>query len=483
MTSNKLKVFKNLGTGDKVDFEFPFFMLYLRAVTSETLSRFILLNNAAEKSIFKYIGVFLRKILLLSEEWRYPQAKASELVSEEVPTEDYSSFLYKFAQSINSGETVNDFIEREYKSYIAEFQARRTQAIYRLKTLSDAYLPLMSVSLFLCTTMLISSLFYDAELMIFLTIAIVIVISVLLYIVSWMIYQNAKPESILIDEQKEKTKKRSRLEIISAITIFACGLSLLIPVNNFWHLGIIGALLLIPGTLGKRYVEKVKAIEADYPSFFRYLSSNLTAEIRLSDVLDRATETDFGSLNAPIRGLYNKLKMRVSPAISWWSFETEIDSKLIRRINLIMTDTLATGGDLGDSSKYIEDFFHIYTTIRKQRYSASSYHAGILLPIYFVMCVLFGIIYGFFDALEDIIIKMSTVVDLLEIPSLEFMELFFTFAIVMFALNNVFSLYNMEGDSRFTIAFYTGLQLSIGPTLYVVVSHLVAQSLGSIGAI
>jgi archaellum biogenesis protein FlaJ (TadC family) len=420
---------------------------------------------------------------LLSEEWRYPQAKASELVSEEVPTEDFSSFLYKFAQSISSGETVNDFIEREYKTYNAEFYARRIQALQRLKTLSDSYLPLMSVSLFLCTTMLISSLFYDAEVMIMMTIVVVIVISFLLYIVSWLIYKNAKPESILIEGQTEKPQKRARIEMLSGATLVACALSLLIPVNNFWHLGILGGLLLIPGTIGKFYVESVKKIEADFPSFFRYLSSNLTADIRLSDVLDRATETDFGSLNGPIKGLYNKLKMRVSPSIAWWSFETELDSKLIRRINLIMTDTLATGGELSKSSKYIEDFFHTYSTLRKTRYSASSYHAGILLPIYYVMCVLFGIIYGFFDALEEVLIRMSTVIDLLQIPSLEFMEIFFTFAIVMFALNNVFSLYNMEGDSRYSIAFYLGLQVSLGSAFYVIVSSLVTQTLGSIGAL
>jgi len=175
--------------------------------------------------------------------------------------------------------------------------------------------------------------------------------------------------------------------------------------------------------------------------------------------------------------------MRVSPSVVWWSFETELDSKLIRRINLIMRDTLATGGDLGDSSKYIEDFFHVYTTIRRQRYSATEYHAGILLPLYFVMCTLFAIVYGFFDALEDIIITMASSVDILSIPDLPFMELFFIFAIVLFAFNNVFSLYNMEGDSRFTVLYYFGLQLTVGASIYALVSDLITTTLMSMGTL
>lgn len=483
MITDRLKFLKTMSYGDKIDFEFPFFMLYLRSTTSGTLTRFVLLTNAADKIIFKYIGIFLNKILTLSREWRYPQAKASEIVSEEAPTEDFSNFLYKLSQSISSGETINDFIDREYKSYTAEYDAQRSESILQLKNLSDAYLPLMSVTLFLCTTMLISSIFYDAEVMIMLTIFTVIIISFLLYILSWLIFKSAKPESVLIDEQEEKAPNRQKIELLTAVCLFLALGSILIPMNPFWHLVVIGFMIMIPGAVGKYYISRIHQTEDDYPAFFRYLSSNLTVDIPLTDVLFRATETDFGSLNTPIKSLVNKLKMRVPPKVAWWSFETELDSKLIRRINLIMTDTLATGGDLSFAAKYMEDFFHKYTSIRRQRYSACGYHVGIALPLYFVMCTLFAIVYGFFTSLEEIIIKMSTVVDLLQIPSLEFMEMFFIFTIVMFALNNVFSIYNMEGDSRFTIAFYFGLQLTVGSGIYALVSSLVSNVLSSIGTL
>ncbi len=194
----------DLSQGDKVDFEFPFFMLYLRSVSSLTLQRLEMLRIASEKSIFRYIGLYLKRILYLSAVWRYPQTDSTAIIAEKAPTEEFKVFLSKFSQSIGSGEPLNDFVDRHYKNWFAQWLANREQALNRLKTLSDAYLPMMSVTLFLTTTMLVSSIFYDANTMITLTIVTVICISFFLYLISWLIYKNAKPESILLDGQREK---------------------------------------------------------------------------------------------------------------------------------------------------------------------------------------------------------------------------------------------------------------------------------------
>ena len=48
----KSKFLENMSSGDKIEFEFPFFMLYLKSITSGTISRLIMLQVAAEKDIF-----------------------------------------------------------------------------------------------------------------------------------------------------------------------------------------------------------------------------------------------------------------------------------------------------------------------------------------------------------------------------------------------------------------------------------------------
>ncbi len=478
------KFFEGLSKGDKIEFEFPFFMLYLRSITSGTISRVLMLQVASEKLIFKSIMPYLKRIIVLMTQWRYPQAKAAEIISTEAPTKEFSDFLFKFSQSIASGEPVNLFIEKYYTNYMAEFESSRMQAINRLKTLSDAYLPMLSITLFMTTTMLISSIFYDPAIMILLAIMIVIIVSFILYVLSWLIFQNAKPDAILVQEQKEKPPSRQRAEHAAIMSLILSGLVLFIPFESrFMHFIIIGIILFLGGLVGRTYVNNVKKKEGDYPAFFRYMASNLSANIPLAQILQSASETDFASLDPVIQSLNNKIKMRVEPKIAWWGFETEIDSTLIRRVNTIMTDTIYTGGDLGIASKFIEQFYHIYVTIRERRYAAVSYHVGLVVPLYVISAALFGTIDGFFTSLIEFIGQMASLLDFFSVPEISFMRLFFVFALALFSLNNVFSVYNMEGDSRFTVLYYTGMQMALGGTMYLIISEAVANYLGGVATI
>jgi archaellum biogenesis protein FlaJ (TadC family) len=478
------KFVEGLSKGDKIEFEFPFFMLYLRSITSGTISRVLMLQVASEKLIFNSIIPYLKRILVLMTQWRYPQAKATEIMSTEAPTREFSDFLFKFSQSIASGEPVNLFIEKYYTNYMAEFESSRMQAINRLKTLSDAYLPMLSITLFMTTTMLISSIFYDPAIMILLAIMIVIIVSFILYVLSWLIFQNAKPDAILVQEQKEKPPSRQRAEHAALMSLVLSGLVLFIPFESrFNHFIIIGIILFLGGLVGRTYVNNVKKKEGDYPAFFRYMASNLSANIPLAQILQSASETDFASLDPVIQSLNNKIKMRVEPRIAWWGFETEIDSTLIRRINTIMTDTIYTGGDLGIASKFIEQFYHIYVTIRERRYAAVSYHVGLVVPLYVISAALFGTIDGFFTSLIEFIGEMASLLDFFSVPEISFMRLFFVFALALFSFNNVFSVYNMEGDSRFTVLYYTGMQMALGGTIYLIISEAVANYLGGVATI
>lgn len=475
------KLLEGLSKGDKVDFEFPFFILYLRAITSGTISRVLLLQVASEKLIFSSITPYLVKILNLMNQWRYPQTKATEIMSGQAPTRDFKDFLFKFSQSISSGEPVNQFIEMYHKNFMAEFEASRMQSMTRLKNLSDAYVPMISVTLFMTTTMLISSIFYDAKIMIVLAIMIVIAISFILYILSWLIFNSSKPDAILVQGQKEKPAIRRRVEYAVIMSIVLSGLVLLIPFENrFRHFVLVGLILFMGGLIGRTYVNNVKQRERDYPTFFRYMASNLSANIPLAQILSGAAATDFGTLNPVIQSLNNKIKMRVEPKVAWWGFETEVDSTLIRRINTIMTDTIYTGGDLGIANKFIDEFYHVYTTIRNQRYNAVGYHTGLLVPVYVVAAALFAVIDGFFASLIEFIGQMATVLDFFSVPDVGFMRLFFVFALALFALNNVFSIYNMEGDSRFTVLYYVGMQMTLGGLVYIIISEAVVKYLAGV---
>jgi archaeal flagellar protein FlaJ len=476
---NRLNAVDQLTNSDKIESEYPFFLLYLKSLATGTVSRLVMLKTISEKSIFKNISPYITQILVLTADWRYPQAKAVEFLSQKVPTKDFQRFLYKFSQSISSGEPLPPFVDREFRTFFTEYDAMKNQSLDKLKTLSDAYLPLLSVTLFLCTTMLVSSIFYNPEMMVMLTIMAVVAISIMLYLISWMMFKQAKPDEIMID-QDIKSSTRSRLEKISMICLGASILSLALPLPDyFYHLVVIGVLLLIPGYLGKRYINNIKKAEENFPAFLRYLGSNLKVDIPLKEVIKESLEIDFGALNKPLKDLYNRLEMRVEPKIAWLSFETDVDSRLIQRINVILTDTLATGGDVNQNSKQLEEFYGTYTSLRRKRYNAVSYHTGIVIPLYAVMAALFATLDGFFTSLSSFMGRISQMVDFIASPPIDFMRFFFMFTLTIFALNNVFSIYNVEGDSRFTMLFFLGMQLTVGGFLYIVINTAILGYLGS----
>jgi archaellum biogenesis protein FlaJ (TadC family) len=93
---------------------------------------------------------------------------------------------------------------------------------------------------------------------------------------------------------------------------------------------------------------------------------------------------------------------------------------------------------------------------------------------------LFGILDGFFASLTTFLTRIEGYVPFLSTPSTDFMRFFFMFTLCLFALNNVFSIYNIEGDSRFTVLFFLGIQVAAAGSIFIVTSAVVASLLGGV---
>jgi len=171
--------------------------------------------------------------------------------------------------------------------------------------------------------------------------------------------------------------------------------------------------------------------------------------------------------------------MRVEPRIAWWSFEVELDSKLIQRINEIMVDTLYVG-NLAKIAKTIENFYFTYMTVRRKRYQVVSYLVNILIPLYAAVVGVLAVISGFFSALSKFMNQVATLIPFLTPPPVSFINMFFIFVLVILALNNSIAIYSMEGDSRFTILFYVGLFLTIGGAIYSIINTATHHYLSTI---
>jgi len=477
------KTFRKLIDQAHIESEYPFFLLYLRSLATSSVSRIDMLKLASEKDIFKHIARYLRRVVALVSIWRYSQASACEQVANSAPHYLLKTFLRRLSQSINSGEQINTFISREYSNYMAEHVEVSERRLEQLKRLSDAYAAVLSSATFLCTTALLSSLMLSFNSLLPVIILLIMIISLLLFAISWGMFKSAKPDGILA-QVKFKPKKRTIIELIGVISVFLTFPVFLLIFRITEKIGYsvasLGIPLLLSGILGHRYVNYVKECEKFYPTFLRQVSSVCASGIPLVVGFKDILLVNYGPLNKPIKRLYAKLNLRIEPRVAWKSFEAEVSSELIRRINEILIDTLYSGGNVEEVADLLESFYTQYIALRRRRYQIVSYLKGLIIPLHMAMSAVLGVISAFFGLLSRYLSMISTIVQFLFIPPLQFINLYFLLMIVVLSLNNTLAIYASEGDSRFTLLLYMGLFLLSGCACFSFISDLVTKFLSSL---
>jgi len=483
MLRSALQKLSKVVDGSHIESEFPFFLLYLRSIATSPISRIEILRLASEKDIFKHIAKYLRSIVVLVSTWRYSQANACEQVANKVPNKRLKTFLIRLSQSISAGEQTSDFISREYTNYMIEYVDSSERRLEQLKRLSDAYAAVLSSTTFLCVTTLLSSLMLSFEMLLPMMILMVMVISSILFMVAWGIFKSARPDGILA-QTKLKPRKRTIVELLGVISIITSPLFFLLTFHELndlsYSIAILGLPLLFSGIVGCKYVNQVKKCERYYPTFLRQVSSICSAGIPLTVGFKDILLVNYGPLNKPIKRLFAKLNLRIEPKIAWSSFEAEVSSELIRRINEIFVDTLHSGGDIEEVADLLESFYSQYIAIRRRRYQIVSYLKGLVVPLHITMSAVLGVVSAFLKLLTQYMSLISTIVQFLFIPPISFVDFYFLLMIVVISLNNTLAIYASEGDSRFTLLFYMGLFLFSSCLCYRIICDLVSRFLYSL---
>ncbi|RLI34644.1 hypothetical protein DRO53_03090 [Candidatus Bathyarchaeota archaeon] len=477
---NPLGIIRALSKGYKIESEFPFFLLYFRSIATARVSRNLLFKLFAEKTVFRNISEIFKKIHVLVDVWRYGHAEACETACRHAVSKVFKTFLIRMSQSISSGEDLEDFIRREYRNFMASYPEERERMLDRLRKFCDAYTSVFSSTTLICVTILLAAIFYSFKLMIQIAVIGLTSVSMLLFLFSWIMFSQAKPDSIL-PKGREKPPKRRRIERITMGLLASLpAIFFLSGMELFLRVALMGIPIMVAGFLGRRYVGKVKACEQHYPSFLRQIASICSSGVPVKTALKDAVNVNYGPLNKAVRKLYARLSLRISSETAWRSFETEVDSQLISRVNGVFTDVLLRGGNINEVSKLIESVYFIYTTIRRRRYQIVSYLNGMLVPLHVAMCGMLAIISGFFTSLNKFITSMPTILPLQSALPTEFINAYFIFVLVLFSLNNASAIYSIEGDSHFTLLFLLGLMLACGSLVYGLVFQTASQYLSSI---
>ena len=129
---------------NEINGKMHFFITHLRVLAISDLSLKDIINVIGEKrKVYKSLGDEIRKISILSTQWKLPLARAFRFISDRTPSKMLRDFLDRFSQSLVSGVSHREFIEQEQGAVMEEYKTMYESANENLTILNEVYVSLL----------------------------------------------------------------------------------------------------------------------------------------------------------------------------------------------------------------------------------------------------------------------------------------------------------------------------------------------------
>jgi len=125
-----------------------FFITHLRVLAVSDLSLKDIINMLGDKPAYGSLGQELKRIGVLSTQWRVPLAKSFRFVSERTPSKIFRDFLDRFSQSLDSGVEPREFIETEQEAVLQEYKTMYEASNENIVILSEVYVSMLIAIIF-----------------------------------------------------------------------------------------------------------------------------------------------------------------------------------------------------------------------------------------------------------------------------------------------------------------------------------------------
>ncbi|MCK4365145.1 MAG: archaellar assembly protein FlaJ [Thermoplasmatales archaeon] len=322
-----------------------FFITHLRVLAISDLAIKDIINILGGKKVYGALGDELRKISILSTQWRMPLSKTLLFVSERTPSKILKDFLDRFSQSLDSGVEHREFIETEQGAVLEEYKTMYETSNENVIILNEVYVSMLIAIIFVMSLGIVLPIIMGTEDMntfIFLSSFLLIVSEgMLMYLLKAMV----PPDEIwhLTGEKGElelKIERFFKLSVILAISIcailFLGKYYLFLPFIETLPFEIIVALALSPlmivGIMVFTEEQSITRKERNFLSFLPALGSIATMRGgRINDSVYYLSEKDYGVLTRHIRNLYRRLRTRIDDDSAWEWFGVDTGSNFIQR--------------------------------------------------------------------------------------------------------------------------------------------------------
>lgn len=480
---------RSLRLSKSVWYTAPFFLLHMLVCSLAHIPSLTLMKIMT-KTNYGHITKTIRRIASLVD-LGFDMDKSCEVASRLTPVEYLKDFILRLSQTVKLGEDVSKFLAREYSAFMMVYVSLYERARVKLRRFSEAYSAIFSSTILLCAILAFTAMLWSTT---FNTLMILIPSVAITYAIFIFAYYVASPVNRLVPEARYgRIAKLLRIERIANIALLPAmsvtalmGALQVIPTTTVsLILASIGALLLLIGSFGMRYTERIKRMDERFPDFISMLSTSISvAGASLLTVLREISRIDFGPLNTLMSRMRARLEANVDPKICWKLLQEEANSRLINTHVDMFVDAVDMGAHAGNVGDLLSKSSLTILDLRRRSREAAAFIKGIALPLQPALCAVFGLIiailFGFMNITETYK-QAGAVIGLLTYPPLNLITASFTMLMLVTGVSNAYIIYLVSGCEEFTFTYYLGIMVFIGWLAYFLLFIVVSTYLSSVG--
>ena len=384
-----------------------FFITHLRVLAISDLSLKDIINILGGNPAYGSLGEEIRKISVLTDQWRVPLAKAFIFASQRTPSKILRDFLDRFSQSLDSGVEHRDFIETEQDAVLEEYKTMYESSNENITILNEVYVSMLISIVFVMALGIVLPMIIGAEDMntfIYLSSFLLIVSeAMLLYFLKAMIpadevWHQTGEEGALQMKLKRNFRLVAIVSFVVGVFVFLGKFSLHFPILVDLPIEILGAIvitpLIIPGIQTLQAEQAISRKERNFLGFLPALGSISTMRGgKITESVYYLSQKDYGVLTKHVRDLYRRLRTRINDDDSWEWFGIDTGSNYIQRSCEMFRQATAAAANPRTDSHMISENIRKIRNLRFKKFSVVNTSMGLFGGI------TFGIAFSFYTSL------------------------------------------------------------------------------------
>ena len=292
-----------------------FFITHLRVLAISDLSLKDIISILGGKKAYGALGEELKKISVLSSQWKLPLSKTFRFISARTPSKIFKDFLDRFSQSLDSGVDHREFIETEQEAVLQEYKTIYESSNENVVILNEVYVSLLIAIIFVMSLGIVLPIIMGAEdmnMFIFISSFLLIISEALLMYLLKAMVPNDNIWHLSGDkgETEEKIYQSFRLSIILVLLLgstlffgkYYLSLSILQFIPFEFLIAVIFTPLIIPGIKAFREEQNIARKERNFLSFLPALGSiSAMRGGKINESVYYLSEKDYGILTKHIK--------------------------------------------------------------------------------------------------------------------------------------------------------------------------------------